>query len=498
MNYAVLARLLGLLLAGFSLTLLPTAACAYWYQEWGALRAVLLAMLSILLAGAVPYTAGRRSTLQMFQRETIALVGLGWLLAALAGALPFYFSGHVGLVDSYFESMSGLTTTGATILPDIESLPRSLLFWRSFLHFIGGIGIVVLFISVLPYLGVGGKHLFQSESSTDPRGFSPRIRETASLLLRIYLALNLALTALLMLAGMGFYDAIVHAFGTIATGGFSNRQASVGAFDSLSIEVILIVFMLIGGTNFALFLAMARGDWKALLRDPEWRGYILLYSLAVVAISLNLTYVRAHSEIDQHPEALFSEAPPYAVGEALRASTFTVASLCTSTGFGTDNYERWPHFSQMVLVLMMLMGGCAGSTSGGIKVFRVLVLLKMLYWRLDNAFRPKTIRALRIGEQVIENDEQRRILTYILLHLSVVGFGCLLLTGLDVTPLTAVTAVITCMSNAGPGLEYVGIYHDFSKVPELGKMFLTLAMAMGRLEIIAILVLFKPDFWRHS
>ncbi|MFM1918823.1 MAG: hypothetical protein RLZZ303_457 [Candidatus Hydrogenedentota bacterium] len=498
MNYRLLLRLLGLLLGGFSLTMIPSCLCAVYYGEWVELEVFGGAMGALLIAGGVLFLAGRGASNRMFQRETLALVALGWLAAAFAGALPFVFSGEMNLVDAYFESMSGLTTTGATVVSDIEGLSKTALFWRSFLHFIGGIGIVVLFISVLPYLGVGGKHLFLSESGADPRGFSPRIRETASLLLRIYIGLNLVLTILLMMAGMNLYDALVHAFGTIATGGFSNRQASAGAYDSIPIEIILTVFMLIGGTNFALFLAMWRGDWKAPLRDSEWRTFVGLYLLAVVVITLNLSFARTESAIDEHPPTLSGGDAAYPVGEALRVSSFTVASLGTSTGFITDNFDMWPYFSQMVLVMMMLMGGCAGSTSGGIKVFRILVLMKVLYWRLDNAFRPKTMRPLRLGEKVLDGEDQRKVLTYILLHLTVLGFGGLAIAGMDVPPMTSWTAVLTCMSNAGPGLEYVGGGHDFSKMPDFAKVLLTLFMAMGRLEIVAILVLFRPDFWRHS
>lgn len=500
MNFRLVSKYLGQFLLVYLLLMLPSAAWAAWFHEWNSLAAFGQSIAIALMGGLLLITLGRNASMQLHQRESLGLVGIGWLLAAAIGALPYVFSETLHYVDAYFEAMSGLTTTGSTVIPDIESVDKSILFWRSFTHWIGGMGIIVLFIAVLPYLGAGGKQLFKSEApGPDPHGLSPRIKDTASMLWKIYLGLTIVQTGLLMFAGLDFYDALCHTFGTIATGGFSTHQASVGHFNSVLVETIIIFFMIIAGTNFGIFFVMLRGDWRALFRDAEWRVYIGIMLVAVILITVNLMGIPGHADIDETPTAEFQAmAPSYSLGQAIRHSSFIVVSIMTTTGFGTENFEHWPYFSQLLLVGLMFVGGCAGSTGGGVKVIRVAILFKMVFWRLENTFRPRTVRPIRFNKQIVDNELQRRIITFAMLHMFIMVFGSLAMAALGLPLVTAITSVIATLNNIGPGLQFVGPAHDFHLVPDSGKVLLSLFMAMGRLELFSICVLFLPGFWKHS
>ncbi len=495
MNYRLVSKYLGHFTMAMSLLMIPSAMWAYGLGEWNALGAFGEAMGIAVLLGGILTALGHKAPNRMFQREGLALVSIGWLLAAAVGALPFVLSGTLTPVEAYFETMSGLTTTGSTVLVDIEAVDASILFWRSFTHWIGGMGIIVLFIAVLPYMGAGGKQLFKSESpGPDPRGLSPRIKDTASILWKIYMGLTVVQTVLLMVVGMSFYDALTHTFGTLATGGFSTRNASIAAFDSVSIEIVIIIFMVLAGTNFGLFFAMLQGDWWAPLKNTEWKAFILILALSATFITLNLMGLQGRLPEDTH--ALVE--PHYTWGQAIRHSTFLTVSIMTTTGFGTENFDLWPPFSRMLLVLIMFVGGCAGSTGGGIKVVRMIILFKMAYWRLESTFRPKTIRPIRINGQVVDDEVQRTVYAFFVIHMFIVAIGCAFMSLLGLPFQSALTSVITALNNIGPGLELVGAAENFHFVPTSGKIFLSLCMAMGRLELFSICVLFVPAFWKHG
>jgi len=361
-------------------------------------------------------------------------------------------------------------------------------------------GIVVIFLAVLPYLGAGGRQLFRSESAApDFRTMRPRIRDTASILFKVYVALTLAQTVLLMVAGMSFYDALCHAFATLASGGFSTRQASIAAFHSLPIEIITIVFMLAAGTNFGLFFAMFRGDFWALCRSTEWRVYIGIWVVAVLLITFNVLGFHGHAAFEPAPTTPTAQhMPDYHFGSALRAASFTAASLMSDTGFTTDDYDLWPYFSRWTLILLMVMGGCAGSTSGGLKILRIVILAKMLYWRIESMFRPRTIRSVRINDEIVDDGAQRAVYAYFALYVSIFTISSLALMLVGLPIVTALSAVAAAINGCGPGLEYVGGWEDYHLVPAMGKVILSICMLMGRLEIYTILVFFMPSFWRHS
>ena len=441
-----------------------------------------LSMLICFGAGGGLFALGWRSKAPVLRREGMAMVGLSWLLAALFGALPFYFSGATpNFADAYFEAMSGFTTTGSTILQDIEALPKGVLFWRSFTHWLGGMGIVVLFVAILPYLRVSGKQLFKSEvPGPTAEVLRPRISETASLLWRIYLGLTVILIAILWALGMSFYDALCHTFGTMATGGFSVWNKSVGYYNSVVIEAVIVVFMILAGTNFGLYFQVLKGDWKTFWRNSEWRFYMGIIGGATLLISVDLILRQTYGNILH----------------AIRHAGFQVVSIVTTTGFGTADFEQWSSFSQLILVALMFVGGCAGSTGGGMKVVRILVVLKQVYLGLEKVFRPHLVRTLKIGGVPVEDDVRDAILIFFVISLHVVLFGSLAMAAMGVDLVTAVTAVITALNNIGPGLGMVGPVENFSSIPDAGKYLLSLCMVLGRLELFAVLVLFMPAFWR--
>ncbi len=492
MNYRLLAKYLGLLAVAIGLVqLIPIA----WAIHFGEISSIFAlgggAIVSLVLGGAL-YLVGLNAAPRMLQREALALVGLGWIIVCLLGSGPFILSGLLDPVDGFFESASGFTTTGATVMTDIEAAPASILFYRQMSHWLGGVGIIVLFVAVLPYLGAGGKQIFKSEvTGPDPRGLTPRIRDSARMLFLIYTGFSIVQTVAYMAAGLSFYDALCHTLGGLSTGGFSPRQASIAAYDSVAVESITIVFMFVGGTSFALFFAMMRGNWFALFKDTEWRVYIGILVAATLLISLNLAFPY---EMFRPDDAGGGEA--MGVGEALRAAGFQAVAIMTTTGFVTEDFDAWPQFSRIVLVLLMFIGGCAGSTGGGVKVVRVVLLCKMVYARLERTFRPKTIRALRLNDEVVEEDVQ--VMTYGFFGLYLLAFagGMLFLAALGIPMETAIGCVFGTLNNIGPGLEHVGPAMDYSLIPTPGKIFLSFYMILGRLELFSIAVFFIPSFWR--
>lgn len=499
MNYLLLIKYLGHFSIAASVLMLPSAAWSIYFREWGALTALTGSCLVSVIFGGLLAVLGRRATNQMFQREALALVGLGWLMIAALGALPFIFCGALGPVDALFESMSGFTTTGATVIAQLDTIPRSILFWRSFTHWLGGMGIIVLFVAVLPYLGAGGKQLFKSETpGPDPRGLKPRIKDTASILYKMYIGLTVAQTMLLMGAGLDFFEALCHTFGTLATGGFSTHDTSVAAYQSVYVELIIIAFMVVAGGNFSLYFVMIRGDWRSLPKNTEWRVYMAILLVSTVLVTANLMGFQGNAGANPPPSPDGSIMPEYGFWHALRAAAFQVVSIMTTTGFCTENFETWPFFSRALLLLLMFVGGCAGSTGGGMKVIRWVLLSKMAYYHLKGTFQPKTIQTVRLGGQVVEQEVQRKLYTFFFLYIGVFLFGTVFMSLLGLPLQTASSSVIATLNNIGPGLEMVGAVENFAFIPAAGKLFLTLCMVMGRLELFSICVLFIPAFWRQD
>lgn len=487
MNFRYVAKVLGMLLAFLSATM---ALPLIWSAGAGETAMVLNFCCSMaigLVAGGLLFLYGRKSTSDFYRREGLAVVSLCWIAGAAVGALPYLFCPEFnpagGFVDAYFESMSGFTTTGSTVLSDIDVLPRGLVLWRSFTQWLGGMGIVVLFVAVLPALGVEGKHLYRVEiPGIQKEGALPRIRDAASLLWKIYVGLTVAEIILLMLGGLNFYESINHTFTTLATGGFSTRNESIAAeqFQGTYFPVVFIIFMVLAGTNFSLFIACMRGRFRDMFRDVEYRVYLGSLVLAIILIAFFL---------------VIENAVP--LGQAIKDSAFQVTSIRTSTGYVTADFDKWPQFARGLLVAFMFMGGCAGSTSGAVKVARIIVVFKMASLQVQKFFFPRMVKQVKIGGKAIPEDTLNAVAGFFIIYVGVWALGTLFMATMSPDLDTAASSVITTMGNVGPGLSEVGAVENFKWIPAHGKMFLSLCMVLGRLELFTVLALVVPAFWKE-
>ncbi len=421
---------------------------------------------------------------QLTRREGFFAVVVSWLVMVLFGAIPFWLSGAIpNIADAVFEAASGFTTTGATILADIESLAYAHRFQRSFSHWIGGIGIIVLGVAILPELAVGGMQLFSAESSgISMDKLSPRIVSTARKLWWVYAAMTAVLVALLLAGGLDLYDAVTHAFGTLATGGFSPYNASIAAFNSVYVEVVITIFMLASGMSFALhYRVLVRRQVRALWRSSEVRLYLAVFTLFSLAVTLSLRLVGGYESI----------------GLALRHATFQTASILTTTGYGTTDFDRWPDLARYVLVLLMFLGGCAGSTAGGVKVIRLLVVYKHAIVELRKLLYPSLVQPVLVDGRPVTQSTIQAILGFFLLYIMTIACATMLVLATGVDLVSGVTAVISAMNSIGPGLGVVGPAGNYSSLPDACKWILALCMIIGRLEIYTVFVLFTRAFWKH-
>lgn len=413
-------------------------------------------------------------------REGFLTVTLAWTAIGIAGAVPFYISGTFpSLVDAIFESISGFTTTGSTILTDIEAIPPGILLWRSVTQWLGGMGIIVLGIAILPYLGVGGMQLFRAEvpGPTKDR-LRPRIRETAKVLWLVYAGLTGLLMLLYLVAGMTPFEAVNHAMTTLPTGGFSTRNTSMAEF-SPAIQWIAVVFMYLAGINFTLhYRALTRGI-RPYTRDSEWRLYSMLILIAVC-----LCFVSTWS-------------PGTSLEPGVRDATFTVVSIMTTTGYGTANYALWTPFAQVVLFLLFFIGGMAGSTAGGPKVVRVLLILKHGFGEMRRLLHPRAILVTKIAGVPVHSETLLNVLAFMILYVGLFGVGTLLMAATELSFASAAGAAGTAISNIGPGLDEVGPVENFSSLPPWGKLVMVVLMLVGRLEIYTVLLLLNPEMWKR-
>ena len=417
----------------------------------------------------------------MSHREGMGVVAIGWTAAGLFGALPYYWGGvFTSFADCFFESVSGFTTTGASVLINIEAVPRGILFWRSLTHWLGGMGIIVLSLAILPLLGVGGMQLYKAEvPGPAPDKLKPRIRDTAMVLWKVYVLLSAAETVLLMLGGMDLFEALCHTFGTMATGGFSTRQASIGSYQSSYIDTVVIFFMVSAGINFSLHYQCLKGDLRAFWRNPEFRFFMGAVVIFVFVVSSNLY---------QTVYETFSEA--------IRFGAFQVASIITTTGYVTADFEKWPSLSQNILLFCMFLGASAGSTGGGMKCLRIMLLLKFSYKQLFSLIHPRAVTQVKLGGRPVPDEVLHSIWGYFLLYLGLFVLSSFLLAAMGVDVVTSFAAVAATIGNIGPGLGLVGPTDNYAHLPMLGKWLLILCMLLGRLEIYTILILFVPEFWR--
>ena len=441
-------------------------------------------------------------------RRDAALVTTGaWVIGAGIAGLPFLiwgrFSGAApmshpfhSVVDCYFEAMSGLTTTGASILTNIEAIPPSLLMWRSLTQWLGGLGILVLFVAVLPSLGTAAKKLFRIEApGPDPEGIRPTIKQTARRLWMLYLSLTTAQILLLLITGMGLFDATNHALTTMATGGFSTRNASIARPESFGAELVLMLFMVLAGSNFTVLLAMLKGQWKAALGNTEFRVYLCcLLGGAVIVTAALMGAEQPLVLTDGNTETLTT-------GSAARAASFTVISQQTTTGFATANFDLWPFAAKAIVIALMFVGGSAGSTAGGVKIIRVWIAIRVLIAELERFFRPDVVRPLKVNGAVIDQEQKLNVMTYLLGTVALLFLGAVVIQALEADRsscdfVTSITASLATICTVGPGLNQVGAISNYGWFSDASKLVLCLLMLIGRLEVFVILVLLSPRFWR--
>ena len=482
MHYKVILRILGILLMIFSIFMLPPLGISFLYND-GAELAFIAAFLITLLTGFFIWIPVYRVKQDLRTRDGFLITVLFWSVLGLFGAFPFMLteSPHLTFIDALFESLSGLTTTGATVITGIDSLPKSILFYRQQLQWLGGMGIIVLAVAILPMLGIGGMQLYRAETPGPVKDskLTPRITETAKALWYIYLSLTIACALGYWLAGMELFDAIGHSFSTVAIGGFSTHDASIGYYDSVAIELICIFFMTISAVNFGLhFFAWRQRTLLHYFQDPEFKFYLLglLIIIAIAVIALASTHT-------------------YPLGESLRKAAFMVVSIATTTGFATADFAQWPVMLPFLLFVAAFAGGCAGSTGGGMKVIRVLLILKQGYREIQRLVHPNAIIPVKLGKKPISDKVLEAVWGFFSVYMIVfvVMLIVLLATGLD--QVTAWSAVGATLNNLGPGLGDVAAH--YGDLNDAAKWVLCFAMLLGRLEVFTLLVLFTPAFWKR-
>ena len=473
MNYRGVAFLLGRLLLVLAVTLLVPAGVDYWFggeNLWVFLAPALLASACGL---GLTFAYRQDDGFSFGRREAFLLVSSAWMTATVVGALPFVvLEGPTFIIDAIFESASGFTTTGASVFTDVEALPESVLIWRSLTQWLGGMGIIVLAIAILPKLAIGGMELLGAEAPGPiQQKLTPRIAQTAKMLWGIYVLLTTAEASILLALGLSPVDAVAHAFASMATGGFSTRNASVAGFDSGAVEWVVTLFMILAGANFALHYHWIRGRFSHLARDAEFRLYLKVIGVVTLIVLIDLLWAQATDFV-----------------EGIRLALFQTVSVITTTGFATANYDEWPHLSRMVLWLSMFVGGCAGSTGGSVKVVRLIIVVKKIIADLRQTIQPHAVLPVRLGNKAIPTDVVTSVTSFFVLFVLLFAVGGLCLTAMGVSPETAFSASAACLGNIGPGFDQVGPVMNYAGLPAVGKLLLALLMLIGRLELYTMLV----------
>lgn len=489
MHVKTILNILGAILALTGFTMMVPALIAWGYNEPDLVGH--LQSMGICMGIGIPVWLFTRKSRSLNNKDGFVIVTLSWLLVALAGAMPFYLSGAIpNFTDAWFESMSGVTTTGATIignpntlphLPNgIESLTHGVLYWRSFIQWIGGMGIIVFTIAILPLLGVGGVQLFKAEVPGPVSDkIRPRVKETAKILWMVYVGLTAAEAILLSISGMSWFDAICHAFTTLPTGGFSTQNASIAAYANPAIHYIIILFMFIAGVNFFLHFRSLTGNIKISFKDPEFLAYIGITFAATLFIFLNIASAQGEWTHDNFLSSLFQSV-----------------SILTTTGYSSADYEIWPFFSQYLILILMFIGAMGGSTGGGMKVARIILLVKYAATETRRMLHSRAIIPIRIGDRYIGEDVVRNTLGFFLFYMSIFGITALILTTLNLDIESAIGAAASAIGNIGPGLGAFGPTDNYALLHPMGKWMLTFCMLLGRLEIFTIMVLFSRTFWK--
>jgi trk system potassium uptake protein TrkH len=451
------------------------------YYKSGEHVALLYSAGTTFLCGLLAYVSTRMRAQDLRTKEGFAIVAFSWIFLSVFGALPFLISGAIpSITDAFFETMSGFTTTGASILTNVEALPKGLLFWRSLTHWIGGMGIIVLSLAILPFLGVGGMQMFKAEvPGPTADKLTPRITETAKILWGVYVLISAVEVLLLLLGGMNIFDSLCHTFGTMATGGYSTRNASIGAYENSFIHFVIIFFMLLAGTNFALHYRFLKKDYRAYIRNTELLFFLALIGLAVLFIGVDVYFNNYQN-----------------LGLTFRDTLFQVVSIVTTTGYGSADYEQWAFSSQFVLFALMFFGGCAGSTGGGMKIIRIYLLVKFVFSEITRLLHPHAVRPVRVGGAVVPREVMTNVVGFFILFVLVFMVGVFVMAALGLDMATSFGASVAALANIGPGLGSVGPTDNYAHIPVVGKWVLSFLMLMGRLELFTVIVLLSPFYWQ--
>lgn len=479
MNYRMLGYLFGIvMMIEAALMLLPLIVCLI-YEETAV---PFLITMAILLAVAFPLVIQRPKDTRIYAKEGFVTAAGAWLILSACGALPFVLSGAIpNYIDAFFETVSGFTTTGATILTEIESLPRGILFWRSFTHWVGGMGVLVFMLALLPSDNGRAMYLLRAEVPGPTKDkIVPKMRHTALILYGIYMCLTLLLVVLLLLTKMPLYDSLVNAFATAGTGGFSVKNASIGAYNNPAAEWIIGVFMLVFGINFNLYFLLLVKRFRDVFKNEELRAFLIICLVATVSITLNILNT-------------FESA-----GDAIRTAFFQVSTIVSTTGYTTVDFNLWPSFSKTVLLVLMILGSCAGSTAGGLKISRVIIAFKNMLRSIKKTLRPNSVNVVRVDGEPVPDATLHATASYITIYAAIVMLATLLLSldGFDLE--TNFSATLACINNVGPGFSVVGPTGNFSQFSYFSKLLLSFAMLIGRLEFMPMLILFSPKTWRKN
>jgi len=482
MNFKLVFKLTGkVLLVECACMLLPLLVCMIYRED----TRPFVVTIPLLLAAGLLLSSFKPKD-HFYAREGFFSVGLIWVIISLFGALPFYFCGAFpSFIDCFFEAASGFTTTGASILTAVEGLPHGILFWRSFTHWLGGMGVLVLAIALLPSLGSRTLHLMKAESPGPiVSKLVPKTSQSSKILYGIYCGLTAAQIICLRIAGMPLFDSVVNSFATAGTGGFAIKNASIGAYGSPAIEIIITVFMLLFSVNFAAYFLILCGKWKQAFQSDELRFFLCVVAGSILLITVNL----------------LTSVPQYyqTVGETVRHAAFQVATIISTTGFSSVDFDLWPEFSRYLLVLLMFVGACAGSTGGGIKCSRILLLFKCVGREIRRIIHPRSVDVVKLDGRVVEEHTLHSVMIFFAAYMLITFLAGMVVAIDNFSFGTTFTAVVACISNIGPGLEMVGPMGNYSMFSALSKFVLSMCMIIGRLEVIPILVLFSKNAWRRS
>jgi len=483
MNTRNILYILGALIFFLGLAMFLPLLCSFYYKE-GDSNTFIYSILITSGIGALFYFLFKPSNgkISLTHKEGFLIVATGWFLAAAFGSLPYMIQGVLPQFgNAFFESMSGFTTTGATVITNIGELPHGLLFWRSMTQWLGGMGIIVLSIAILPLLGVGGMQLYKAELPSPVKDkLTPRVAETARTLWIVYIIISIVEFIMLLTGGMDVFNALCHTFTTMATGGFSTSDASIAHFNSAYIDGVITFFMLVAGINFTIHYSLITGNFKTIFQNSELRLYLGIILTAVIIITISLK------------QNVF-----YETGEYLRYVSFQVVSILTTTGFTTANFDNWPSLSKIILLILMFIGGSAGSTGGGIKCLRILLIFKYIYKELYRLVHPHAVTAVKLGKRIVYPETMASIWGFFMLYLVMAVAASIILTMLGLDMMTAFSSVVATIGNVGPGFGGVNPAATYSEIPFLGKWILSFCMLAGRLEIYTVIILLIPEFWKR-